>query len=252
MRFEGKIAIVTGGTSGIGRATAMAFAREGATVVFAGRDRTRGEQVAAAIGNRALFVQADVADEADVVRLVDSAFDRFKRVDCAVNCAAEVGPSRLTADYSAAEFDRITAVNLKGIWLSMKHEIAAMTKQRPRGGAIVNVSSVNGLGGVPGSSLYAMTKAGILGLTKSAALEVAAQSIRINALVPGGVLTPMLLAALEGAGVTEEQASAMVPMGRIARPDELAEAALWLCSGESSYVTGHSLIVDGGLTAPYR
>ena len=187
--------------------------------------------------------------------------ERFGRLDCALNNAASVEePFLNTADFTEEQFDRSLALNLKSVWLSMQQEIRQLLAQDPPGGAIVNTSSVNGLGGVSQGALYAMAKAGILALTKSAALEYGRQGIRVNALVAGGFRTPMLEGVLDRAsrGNAETRAAIekrfcdIVPLGRIGRPEEAAEAAVWLCSDAASYVNGHSMIVDGGWTAPYR
>jgi NAD(P)-dependent dehydrogenase (short-subunit alcohol dehydrogenase family) len=260
-RFAGKVALVTGGTSGLGRATALAFAREGAQVVLGGRGQERGEAVRRAIqaaGGDAEFVAGDISRGADVERLVARALERYGRVDCAFNNAGavDVGVFKPTADFTDDEFDRHMAVNLKSVWLCLKHEIAAMLRQG-EGGAIVNTSSVNGLGGVPLNAFYAAAKAGILALTKSAAQEYAAQGIRVNALAAGAFRTPMLEGVFarvspDDPAAAEAGYSQLIPLGRIGRPEEAADAVLWLCSPEASYVTGHTLIVDGGMTAPYR
>jgi NAD(P)-dependent dehydrogenase (short-subunit alcohol dehydrogenase family) len=186
--------------------------------------------------------------------------DRFGRLDCAFNNAAtlEVGNGRPTAELTEEEFDRALALNLKSVWLCLRRELRQMEGQEG-GGAIVNASSVNGLGGVPGSALYAVAKAGVLALTKSVALEVVGRGIRVNAVVPGVVRTPMFESVMEamgggaeGVAAVERQVAALVPAGRLGRPEEVAQAVLWLCSDASSYLVGHSLIVDGGMTAPYR
>jgi NAD(P)-dependent dehydrogenase (short-subunit alcohol dehydrogenase family) len=263
-KMNGKVALVTGGSSGIGRAAARVFAREGARVVIAARNAERGEGVVREIreaGGEAIFVATDVAKTADVERMVGEAVRRFGRLDCAVNnAAAYTGSFALTADFSEAEYDETMAVDLKGVWLGMKYEIKQMLAQEPAGGAIVNTSSVNGLGGVAMASLYAAAKAGILGLTKSAAMEYGVKGIRINSLVAGAFDTPMLAKAIERStggdsaarAKTEEAFKTMIPSGRIGDPEEAAEAMVWLCSEAASYVTGHSMIVDGGLTARFR
>jgi NAD(P)-dependent dehydrogenase (short-subunit alcohol dehydrogenase family) len=260
-RFAGQVALVTGGTSGIGRATALAFARAGAKVVFAGRSRERGEAVSreiAAAGGDGEFVSADVSSAADVERLVARTVERYGRIDCAFNNAGaiDVGVFKPTADFTEDEFDGHMAVNLKSVWLCLKHEIAQMLRQGAPG-AIVNTSSVNGLGGVPLNAFYAAAKAGILALTKSAAQEYGAQGIRVNALAAGGFRTPMLEGVFarlspDDPPAAEQGYSQVIPLGRIGRPEEAADAVLWLCSSEASYVTGHTLIVDGGMTAPFR
>jgi NAD(P)-dependent dehydrogenase (short-subunit alcohol dehydrogenase family) len=216
---------VTGASSGIGRATALAFAREGAAVVISSRGAERGRAVLdelKALDRHAAFVAADMSQARDVERLFTFVGERFGQLDVAVNNAAtiEVGAFKLLADFDESEFDQHMAANLKSVWLCMKHEIAQMLTQD--GGAIVNTSSVTGLGGAPQSAFYAAAKAAVVGLTKSAALEY------------------------------EEMYRKRIPLGRIGRPEEVADAILWLCSDQASYVTGHSLIVDGGLTAAFR
>ena len=259
-RFVGQVALVTGGSSGIGRATALAFAREGASVVIASRGEARGAAVLdelRALGSAAEFVRADVSQPADVEALVAHTLSRFGRMDVAVNNAAaiDVGVFKPLADYDESEFDAHIGANLKSVWLSMKYEIAHMVAQG--GGAIVNTSSVTGLGGAPNSAFYAAAKAAVIALSKTAALEYAPLRVRVNALVPGAFRTPMLEHVFDkmspGDPIAAEQRYAkMVPMGRIGRPEEAADAVLWLCSDQASYVTGLALIVDGGLTAALR
>lgn len=262
--FDGKAALITGGSSGIGRATALAFAREGAKIVIAARGAERGLAVVREIeaaGGDARFVACDVSKANDVARLVDATVDAYGRLDCAFNNAASTdGIFQLSAEFSEEEFDRAMAANLKGVWLCLKHEIRQMLKQMPPGGAIVNTSSVNGLGGAPRGALYSAAKAGVLALTKSAAQEYALQAIRVNALVAGAFRTPMLEGVFEraaggdavGKEAVEARYTGRIPLGRIGRPEEAAEAVVWLCSDAASYVTGHSMIVDGGWTAPVR
>jgi NAD(P)-dependent dehydrogenase (short-subunit alcohol dehydrogenase family) len=259
-RFTGKVALVTGASSGIGRATALAFAREGAAVVISSRGAERGRAVLdelKALDRHAAFVAADMSQARDVERLFAFVGERFGQLDVAVNNAAtiEVGAFKLLAAFDEAEFDQHMAANLKSVWLCMKHEIAQMLTQD--GGAIVNTSSVTGLGGAPQSAFYAAAKAAVVGLTKSAALEYARQNIRINAIVPGAFATPMLETVFtkispDDPAAAEEMYRKRIPLGRIGRPEEVADAILWLCSDQASYVTGHSLIVDGGLTAAFR
>ncbi|HUP44938.1 MAG TPA: glucose 1-dehydrogenase [Thermoanaerobaculia bacterium] len=256
-----KVVLVTGGSSGIGLATATAFARGGAAVVIAARNAERGTvalEELRRIGAETEFIQADVSRSADVEELVRATVARFGRLDVAVNNAGslESGVFKPLADFDQDEFDAHISLNLRSVWLCMKYEIAQMLEQGG-GGAIVNVASVNGLGGVPLNSLYAAAKAGVIALTKSAAQEYAANGIRVNALVAGGFRTPMLLdtfarAAPDDPSSIEKQFASMVPLGRIGDPAEAAAAILWLASDAASYVAGHSLIVDGGLTAPYR
>jgi NAD(P)-dependent dehydrogenase (short-subunit alcohol dehydrogenase family) len=264
MDLQGKVALVTGGSSGIGRATALAFARRGAAVAIAARGAERGEAVAQAIevaGAPALFVATDVSSAAQVEALVARTVERFGRLDFAVNNAATIEEEfKRTAELTEEQFDRSIGFNLKSVWLSMRAEIRQMLAQQPHGGAIVNTSSVNGLGGVAMASFYAAAKAGILALTKSAAIEYTAAGIRVNALVAGAFQTPMLERAMESlTGGNPELHAAMaerwkqvVPAQRIGRPEEAAEAVVWLCSDAASYVTGHSMIVDGGMTAACR
>jgi NAD(P)-dependent dehydrogenase (short-subunit alcohol dehydrogenase family) len=260
-RFEGEVALITGGSSGIGRATALSFAREGAKVVIASRGVERGEAVCRevqALGGEAEFIATDVSKAQDVESLMRRTVARFGRLDCACNNAAviDVGMFKLSADFSEEDFDKHIGSNLKSVWLCMKHEIIQMLRQ-DGGGRIVNTSSVNGLGGTPHNALYAASKAGVLGLTKSAAQEYAKQAIRINALVAGGFDTPMLndvfkLISPHDPLAARTDFERLVPLGRIGRPEEAAEAVLWLCSSASSYMAGHSLIVDGGMTSPFR
>ena len=263
-----RVALVTGGTSGIGRAAVVAFARSGARVVFAGRDAGRGADVCrevAGLGGEAHFVQTDIARADQVERLVDSVVRRFGRLDCAFNNAAsiDIGTFKRIGELTEEEFDGHMNVNLKSVWRTMKLEIAQMLKQGGKG-AIVNTSSVNGLGGSPGNALYAAAKAGVIALSKSAAQEYGPHGIRVNALVAGGFRTPMLEKAVARAGGidgvapeadfarAEADFARIVPIGRIGQPEEAAEVAVWLCSDAASYVTGHSLIVDGGLSAAFR
>jgi NAD(P)-dependent dehydrogenase (short-subunit alcohol dehydrogenase family) len=251
--MHGKVALVTGGSSGIGLATAHVFARHGASVVIAARNPQRGAAALYALraaGAEAEFMQADVAVNDEVSSLVRAVVERYNRLDFAVNSAAtdEVGLG-LTADLSEDEFDQAIALNLKSTWLCMKYELTQMIAQG-EGGAIVNVSSVNGLGGVPGAGTYAVAKAGVIALAKSAAMEYATKRIRVNALVAGAYDTPMLRRAVERYAKGDTSAyTSRIPLGRIGKPEEAAEAAVWLCSDASSYVTGNALIVDGGMTS---
>jgi NAD(P)-dependent dehydrogenase (short-subunit alcohol dehydrogenase family) len=232
--------------------------------VIAARGAERGKLAAqelAAEGADVRFVQTDVSVAGEVARLVRSTVDMFGRLDAAFNNAATTdGALAMTADFNEEQFDRAIANNLKSVWLCMREEIRQMLSQSPPGGAIVNTSSVNGLGGAPGGSLYSAAKAGVLALTKSAAQEYATRGIRVNALVAGAFHTPMLQHVFEtigggtpeGASAVQAQYTGMIPMRRIAGAEEAAEVAVWLCSESASYVTGHSMIVDGGITATMR
>jgi NAD(P)-dependent dehydrogenase (short-subunit alcohol dehydrogenase family) len=262
--FDGKVALVTGGSSGIGRAAAHAFARGGARVVIAARTAERAEAVVREItesGGTARFVACDVARVHDVERLIAETVEAYGRLDCAFNNAATLdGAFTLLADISEEEYDRALANNLKSVWLCMRQEILQMLAQTPGGGAIVNTSSLNGLGGAPQAALYSAAKAGVLAFTKSAAQEYATSGIRVNALVAGAFRTPMLEGVFqtaaggdaEGAKAVEERYVSMIPTRRLGTPEEAAAAAVWLCSDAASYVTGHSLIVDGGWSAALR
>ena len=262
--MKDKVALITGGSSGIGRAAALLFARQRARVVITARGEERGTNVVREIeaaGGTALFVPGDVSQASHVASVVERAVAAFGRLDYALNNAAALEePFAPTADFTEEQFDRSIALNLKSVWLCMRQEIRQMLGQQPAGGAIVNTSSINGLGGVPRAAFYAAAKAGVIALTKSAALEYASQGIRVNALVAGAFQTPMLEAGIErfsgGNPEVKEQIgkhyNQAVPLGRIGRPEEAAEAVLWLCSDRASYVTGHSMIVDGGWSAPMR
>jgi NAD(P)-dependent dehydrogenase (short-subunit alcohol dehydrogenase family) len=264
MTLEGKVILITGGTSGIGRAAAAAFAQAGARVVIAGRRAELGRQAAEELGTggtEVRFVQTDVSRAEEVDRLVGEAVGAYGRLDGAFNNAATTdGALALTAGFTEEQFDRAIAMNLKSVWLCMRAEIRQMLAQPAAGGAIVNTSSVNGLGGAPGGALYSAAKAGVLALTKSAAQEYATQGIRVNALVAGAFRTPMLEHVFDvvggggpdGRAAAESQYAGLTAMRRIGRPEEAAAVAVWLCSDAASYVTGHSMIVDGGMTAAMR
>jgi NAD(P)-dependent dehydrogenase (short-subunit alcohol dehydrogenase family) len=249
--FADKVAIVTGATSGIGRAAALAFAREGANVVVAGRREAEGADTVQQIqgaGGEATFVRADVSNEADVAALVAAACALYGRLDLAFNNAGiGEGTDGSTHEKSIDVYDKVMNTNVRGMFLCLKHEISAMLKVGA--GAIVNNSSVSGLVGFPGAAVYVASKHAVLGLTKSAALEYASLGIRINAVAPGGTETP-LLDRITGGSETDKrrQFIGFHPMGRIGTPEEIAEAVLWLCSDKSSFTTGHTLVVDGGWT----
>ena len=261
--LQGKVILVTGGTSGLGAAIAREAARSGATLVVSGRDASRGHAVVDEIrsaGGTASFLPAERAHGDEVERLVAASLEQHGRIDGAVNNAGIEGPIRPLTDLEEPEVLHVLDVNLVAVWRCLRSEIGRMLTQSPPGGAIVNTSSVNGFGGVPGSSIYAASRAGVLALTKSAALEVAARGIRVNALVAGAFRTPMLDRVMTTASggdpgvreTVEKQYTSFVPMGRIGEPAEAARVAVWLLSDAASYVTGHSMTVDGGLTAPWR
>jgi len=249
--FEGKVALVTGGGSGIGRATAQAFAREGAKVVIGNRNVQRGEETVTMIrdaGGTASFKRTDVLVAAEIKALVEHAVKTYGRLDLAFNNAGVEGEVQLTiVDQTEANFDAVMGVNVKGVWLSMKYEIPRMLEQG--GGAIVNCSSVAGLIGFPGVGIYAASKHAVIGLTKTAALEFSAKGIRVNAVNPAVIDTEMVDRLADGMSMKKGDLSTLHPIGRIGRVEEVAEAVLWLCSSKSSFVTGHSLLVDGGFTA---
>jgi NAD(P)-dependent dehydrogenase (short-subunit alcohol dehydrogenase family) len=248
--FNGKVALLTGGGSGIGRATALAFAREGAQVVIGNRNIQRGEETVRMVrdaGGTASFKRTDVLVAAEIEALVDHAVATHGRLDVAFNNAGIEGDVRPLVEQTEANYAAVMDINVKGVWLSMKYEIPRMLKQG--GGAIVNCSSVAGVIGFPGMAIYIASKHAVIGLTKTAALEYSGQGIRINAVNPAVIDTEMVDRLAAGIGTKKEDLALMHPIGRIGRVEEAAEAVLWLCSDRASFVTGHSLMVDGGLTA---
>ncbi len=252
--MAGKVALITGGSSGIGRSAGLLFAREGACVVVAARRTEEGEatvQMIQEAGGEACFVRADVSQAAAVQALVTTCVTRYGSLDYAVNNAGIEGSIVPMIDYTEDDWDTIIAINLKGVWLCMKAEVLQM--QQNGGGAIVNVASIGGLIGFPRMGPYVATKHGIIGLTKTAALEYAAHNIRVNVLCPGLIDTPMADRFVEGmqaGGIDAEQIlMSLAPIKRRGTPEEIAEVAVWLCSDAASYVTGHSMVVDGGFLA---
>ena len=243
----GKVALVTGGGSGIGRQACLVFAREGAQVVVCDVAVEGGEETVGQIeqaGGRATFIRADVAQAAEVEALVAKTVETYGRLDCAYNNAGIAGRTARVADDSEQNWERILAINLKGVWLCLKYEIAHMLTQG--GGAIVNTASDAGLIGLRRAGAYVASKHGVVGLTRTAALEYAKANIRVNAVCPGPIDTPMLREASER--VIDAMATAQ-PNGRLGQPREIAEAAVWLCSDAASFVTGHPMPVDGGYLA---
>lgn len=259
--MEGKVALITGGTSGIGLAAAHGFIQRGAKVIIAGRDIARGEQAAhelVSAGGNAVFVRADVSKGAEVEALVSRAAAIHGRLDYAFNNAGLEPPRYvLMADLDEAEFDQQVAVNLKGAFLCMKYEIRQMLAQDPKGGAIVNTSSVGGLAGSPTAAIHNAAKGGVINLSKTAAQEYAQQKIRVNALVVGAFQTAMTERLIDRWAAEasaprdafEQRFHLFSPMRRMGDAKEAAEAAIWLCSDAASYVTGHALVVDGGASA---
>lgn len=252
-KLNGKVAIVTGGSSGIGRATVIAFPQEGAKVVVAARRTEEGEEtvrLAKEAGGEALFVQTDVTKAAEVEALVNKTVETYGRLDYAFNNAGIDGENLPLHEQSVERFDQLMAINLRGVFLSMKYEIAQMLRQG--GGAIVNNSSMGGLIAFPNISPYNASKHAVMGLTKSAALDYAKLGIRINTVNPGVIATDMIVRYTEGMGdaqAANEQLTNMVPMGRMGSPEEIASTVLFLCSEAASYITGQSLVVDGGYLA---
>jgi NAD(P)-dependent dehydrogenase (short-subunit alcohol dehydrogenase family) len=249
-KLNQKVVLVTGASSGIGKATALAFARKGASVVVADTNSDDGAQTAKAIetmGRDAIFVKCDVSQERDVRELIEKTVTRFGRIDYAFNNAGIEGKQGPTPECTDENWEKVINVNLKGVWLCMKYEIPQMLKQG--GGSIVNCSSIAGLIGFPGIPAYVASKHGVIGLTKTAALEYAKSNLRINAVCPGVIQTPMIDRFIHGEAQIQKQLMEGEPVGRVGKPEEIASAVLWLCSEGASFVTGHPLVVDGGWVA---
>jgi NAD(P)-dependent dehydrogenase (short-subunit alcohol dehydrogenase family) len=249
-KVQGKIALVTGGGSGIGRATALVLAREGAKVMIAdyvpeGGDRT--VKLIKEAGGDASFLHTDVSDPKQVEAMVNKTIETYGRIDCAFNNAGIEGRMADTVAATEENFDRIIAINLKGVWLCMKYEIPQMLKQG--GGSIVNTASAAGLVAVEGLSAYNASKHGVVGLTRTAALEFAQKNIRVNCVCPGLINTPMVARMIDSGGMNEQDFIAAEPVARMGKPEEIGEGVVWLLSDAASFVTGHPLAIDGGWVA---
>lgn len=248
--LEGKVGLVTGGTSGIGRDTAVRFAQAGAKVVVAGRREKEGEktvEMVRAAGGDSLFVQADLSKASEAEGLIQRVVEKFGRLDVAFNNAGIEGVWVPIIKQSEEEWDQTIATNLKGVWLSLKYEIKQMMKQGS-GGAIVNMASISGLVGSAKAAAYSASKHGVIGLTQSAALEVARSGIRVNAVCPGAIETSMS-ERLFGAPKVHNYVLSCHPIGRFGKPEEVAEAVVWMCSDRASFMTGQTLVLDGGFLA---
>ena len=248
--LDGKVALITGAGSGIGRASALTCAREGAKVIVADIVVEGGEETVQLVknaGGEASFIKVDVSNAAGVEAMISKVVETYGRIDCAHNNAGIEGQVAPTDEYSEEMFSRVIAINLTGVWLCMKYEIPHMLKQGS--GAIVNTASGAGLVGVAGMSAYVASKHGVVGLTKTAALEYAKSGIRVNAVCPGIIQTPMIERIANEQPQLGEAFVAAEPIGRTGRPEEIAESVVWLCSDAASFVTGHAMSVDGGFVA---
>jgi len=247
---DGKVAMVTGGGSGIGRATCLKFAAEGAKVVVSDINVAGGEETVAMIekdGGEAAFIECNVADHDSVEALVKGVVDRFGRLDCAFNNAGVAGDQVRTKDSTFEDFNKIIDVNLRGVWYCLKYELEQMLSQGS--GAIVSTASVAGLVGFQGGCGYVAAKHGVVGLTKTAALDYAKSGVRVNAVCPGIIETPMVSGVFQESPKFKEMIIKAEPIGRMGQPTEIAAATVWLCSDKASFVTGHAMPVDGGYIA---
>ncbi|MBD2096136.1 glucose 1-dehydrogenase [Trichocoleus sp. FACHB-591] len=249
MILKGKVALVTGGTSGIGRTTAIAFGVAGAKVVFSGRRDAEGEKTAKLIretGAECLYVHSDASNEEDIKALMQKTVATYGQLDCAFNNAGTNGSFKPLHEQSIEDFDNLMAINVRGLFLCMKYEIQQMLSQGS--GVIVNNSSASGLVAFPKTSPYVASKHAVMGLTRAAALDYAKQGIRVNAVNPGGTATELLDHAFGQLGITADDLGSLIPMGRIGQATEIAQAVVFLCSDAASYITGQPLVIDGGYT----
>ncbi len=246
--FKNKVALVTGGSFGIGKATAIAFAERGAGVVVVDwiEDKETIETIQRA-GGKAIFLKADMSKEEDIIMMVDKTIEKYGKLDYAFNNAGVEGLTAVTHECTNKNWHQVLSINLTGVWLCMKHQIPHMLKQGK--GSIVNNASIAGLVGFPGIPAYVASKHAIIGLTKNAALEYGKMGIRVNVVCPGVIKTPMIDRFTGKSKEVEKQFESMEPIGRLGEPEEVADAVVWLCSDASSFVTGHSLAVDGGWVA---
>jgi NAD(P)-dependent dehydrogenase (short-subunit alcohol dehydrogenase family) len=249
MKLENKVALITGATSGIGKATAKAFGVAGAKVVFSGRRESEGKATEAQLrdaGIDCLFVRSDVSNEAEIKSLVQTTVEKYGRLDCAFNNAGIESPAKPLHEQSIEDFDKLMAINTRGLFLCMKYEIQQMLTQGT--GVIVNTSSLGGLIAFPWTSPYIASKHAVMGLTRAAALDYAKQGIRVNAVNPGITATEMIDRSVAQMGITANDLASAVPMGRIGQVEEIAQAVVFLCSDVASYITGQPLVIDGGFT----
>lgn len=252
-KFEDRVALITGGTTGLGRAISLEFAKSKAQIVISGRREDEGKKTVEMVkdlGSQAIFIKSDISNEENVKDLFSRIFQIYGRLDFAVNNAGIIGKNKLINQYTEEEFNEVMNINVKGVWNAMKYETLEMIKNKK--GSIVNISSVSGMIGFPFNSIYSASKHAVNGLTKSAALEFGHKGIRINAICPGGIKTDMLENIFEGTGKPLESKENMIKLHslrRLALPEEIAKSVVWLCSDDSSFVHGAIIPIDGGWTA---